>query len=252
MENQDTLKRRSLPFTQIENAIIEDERITRSEILVYLILCYHANNDTDQCYPGIRKIAGETRLSKNTVNTAIEGLIDKRYITKTQRKNPDNPKQNFSNLYTINTQYKYVKANQEGGGSIEYPRVGIKEGQEQESLNNIKKTSISKRSKSALLPALKIGEEPPKEVKQSKAYKIPGYEKIIFLRWEFDVLKKAERGSINNIHEICRYIHLEAERGKYQTNVKAVMFMALIEDWDLHRDSEAWSAYCREKYLEEV
>ena len=117
-ENQDKLKRRKLPFTQIENAIIEDPQITKAEMLVYLILCYHANNDTSQCWPGIKKIAKETRLSNNTVHTAIKGLEDKGYITKTTRQNPDN-KQNFTNLYTINTQYEYVKINQEGGNAKE-------------------------------------------------------------------------------------------------------------------------------------
>ena len=112
-KNQDKLKKiRKNPFTQIENAILEDPEITKNELLIFWVLNYHADKN-DECFPGLKKISDEARLSKPAVIKAINGLVKKGYITKEKRTDPENPKHNFTNLYTIVAQYKYVKKTEE-------------------------------------------------------------------------------------------------------------------------------------------
>jgi len=155
-ENQDELKKiRKNPFTQLENAILEDPEVTKNELLVFWVLNYHADKD-NKCFPSIKKICQEARLSERTAKEAIKGLIEKGYITKEERTNPENPKHHFTNLYTIPTQYKYIKKskeerkqpekqekqeNNEGGGVNFNPRVGVKNTPEQYKDNQIPNVS---------------------------------------------------------------------------------------------------------------
>ncbi|GAJ19962.1 unnamed protein product, partial [marine sediment metagenome] len=106
------LQRKRPPFTIIENAIIEDPNISKHGIIVYLVLCKHADKDGHDCFPSLRSIQKEARTARASVVEAIDELVKEGYITKTQRKNPDNPKVFTSNLYTINQQYDY-KPNRE-------------------------------------------------------------------------------------------------------------------------------------------
>ncbi len=110
MKNQ--LARKRPPFTMIENAIIEDEGMSPYELLVYMVICYHADRE-GKAFPSIRTIARETHLSAGTVQPAIKGLIEKGYLLKEIRLKP-NSKERMSNLYTVVSQYEYSK--RQGGG----------------------------------------------------------------------------------------------------------------------------------------
>lgn len=119
-QNQEVIevKRKRLPFTMVENAIIRDESISKHALIVYLVLCMHADKNGKNCYPTLKKIANESRSDKRTVLKAINELVESEYILKEHRMNPDNPKEFTSNLYTII-----------GGSGKEYPRVGTKQHQ---------------------------------------------------------------------------------------------------------------------------
>ena len=107
IEVEGELKRDRLPFTQIENAIVKDDSISKHALIVYLVLCYHADKDGRNSFPGLNTIQKEARSGKTTVIEAIKELVDAGYITKEKRRNPNNPKVLTSNLYTINIQYDY-------------------------------------------------------------------------------------------------------------------------------------------------
>lgn len=67
-------KKKTIPFTKIENFIIDDYRLSKSDLIVYLGLRRHANKNGKNSFPGIRTIAKETRTRKTTVIKSIEKL----------------------------------------------------------------------------------------------------------------------------------------------------------------------------------
>ncbi|MBA7525013.1 hypothetical protein ES705_17158 [subsurface metagenome] len=113
-ENQDLLKRRVLPFTMVEDAIIEDTGLSIYAKMVYTVLCYYANNDKSECFPKIKTIAEKASCSDRKVPDAVKELVKHGYIMKEARKRADNPKVNTSNLYTILVQYNYIKKKKPG------------------------------------------------------------------------------------------------------------------------------------------
>lgn len=118
------VKRKRLPFTMVENAIIQDERLSKSDVMIYLILCMHADKNGENCYPSIRTIARESRSDKKTVIKSIDELVKIGYLLKEYRSDPGNPKVFTSNLYTIIG--GVVEKNTQGGGK-EHPGGGGKE-----------------------------------------------------------------------------------------------------------------------------
>jgi hypothetical protein len=127
-----TLKRQPDPFTIVGNAIIEDERITKHALLVYMILCKHADRNGENCFPSLTTIAKEARAGKSSAIDAIKELIQYGYLTKTRRKDPKNEKRYTSNIYTITALYKLHKP--EVGGRIQ-DGGGTESKQEQYSFN---------------------------------------------------------------------------------------------------------------------
>ena len=109
-EDHARLIRKRPPFTQLENAIPEDEQVSKHALMVYWVLCKHANRDGEDSFPSLNTIAQESRSGRTTVVKAVKELIKLGYIKKECRKREDNPKVCTSNLYTILTQYKYEKA----------------------------------------------------------------------------------------------------------------------------------------------
>lgn len=109
-EDHARLIRKRPPFTQLENAILEDEQVSKHALMVYWVLCKHANRDGEDSFPSLNTIAQESRSGRTTVVKAVKELIKLGYIKKECRKREDNPKVCTSNLYTILTQYKYEKA----------------------------------------------------------------------------------------------------------------------------------------------
>ncbi|MBW8003105.1 MAG: helix-turn-helix domain-containing protein, partial [Planctomycetes bacterium] len=101
----DKLERKRLPFTIIENRILEDENISSHALLVYLSLCKYADSK-DQCFPSLTSLSKAARVSRRKVVYCIKELIDQEYITKVIRLRKDCKKRQ-SNLYTIVRQYHY-------------------------------------------------------------------------------------------------------------------------------------------------
>jgi len=99
-EQKDELKRKRLPFTIVENKIIKDGSVSKHALLVYVILCMFADNDSSTCFPSYNTIAQYARCSRSTAQVAVKELIEKGYVRKTAqtvkgKKEPD------ANLYLI-------------------------------------------------------------------------------------------------------------------------------------------------------
>lgn len=91
---------RKFNFTMLENEIIDNiDRFSKSEVLAYMVLARHANNE-DSCFPSYSTIAKKMRCSKRTAIDAIDSLEKKGVIKKQIRKNTNN-KENNTNIYKL-------------------------------------------------------------------------------------------------------------------------------------------------------
>ena len=96
----DKLERDRPPFTIIENAIIEDDKVSIYALTVYLILCMHADQESKKAWPGYERIANRARCSRRKAIAAIQELISLGYITKENRFRKKDKGQT-SNIYKI-------------------------------------------------------------------------------------------------------------------------------------------------------
>lgn len=120
-KNQAEVKNgRKWTFTIIDNAILENESITHLGFSVYTALCFYTNKQNRSCYPKIKTLAKFAHLSESSVKRGLKELADLGIIEIAHRKDPDNPKKNLSNLYTI----KGVGSERTQGGFRENPGVG--------------------------------------------------------------------------------------------------------------------------------
>lgn len=71
-------------------------------IAVYNVLASYANNDTQEAFPSIKRIAKLLGISATTVRESIEALSANGWLVVTKRKSPDG-KQFLSNVYTLVT-----------------------------------------------------------------------------------------------------------------------------------------------------
>lgn len=99
-EKQDELKRKRPPFTIVENKIIEDPKISKYALLVYLVLCKFADHNSNTCFPRFRTIAQYARCGVTSAKKAVVELVEAGYIRKTTRKLPGRDALE-SNLYEI-------------------------------------------------------------------------------------------------------------------------------------------------------
>lgn len=107
----DILDLRDKPFVMVDKKIIEDiENFNKNELLAYVVICKFADNANRQAFPSMNTIAKYMRTSKETSRVAIKGLIEKGVLVYQQRKNPDNEKENISNIYAIVDQKNWSKA----------------------------------------------------------------------------------------------------------------------------------------------
>ncbi len=86
------------PFTKISNYIIECDLLDIFEKVMYICLKMFAYN-TNQCTPSIDVLTGTLHISKHTVRKAINGLVEKKFLIKENRKLENNG--DLSNLYTL-------------------------------------------------------------------------------------------------------------------------------------------------------
>jgi len=87
-------------FTQVSNAVFDDPRLGKHEILVYITLKRHTDNDTGYCYPSIRIIAKGARLSGATVLGAIDVLVRTGWL-RVQKRNEPGRKEHAVNTYLV-------------------------------------------------------------------------------------------------------------------------------------------------------
>ncbi len=73
-----------VPFTQVPDSILEDERTSQGERLVYWALWYHVNIKRGDriVWPGQRRLATIAKMGRDTVATALKALVDHGYLAK--------------------------------------------------------------------------------------------------------------------------------------------------------------------------
>lgn len=82
------VERRRLPFTLIENAILEDQELRAVDVMVYLALAKHANGE-GVCWPSMSTLGKLARCSRETVARSIKRLVARGYLQRTARYRPD-------------------------------------------------------------------------------------------------------------------------------------------------------------------
>ena len=82
------VERRRLPFTLIENIVLEDQALGPVDILVYLALAKHSDGE-GTCWPSLSTIAKLARVHRSSVAQAIKRLEARGYLRRTARFRPD-------------------------------------------------------------------------------------------------------------------------------------------------------------------
>ena len=82
------VERRRLPFTLIENIILEDQTLSRVDILVYLAIAKHADGE-GTCWPSMATIGKLARCARETVARSLSHLEARGYLKRTARFRPD-------------------------------------------------------------------------------------------------------------------------------------------------------------------
>ncbi len=82
------VERRRLPFTLIENIILEDQTLSRVDILVYLAIAKHADGE-GTCWPSMATIGKLARCARETVARSLTRLESRGYLKRSARFRPD-------------------------------------------------------------------------------------------------------------------------------------------------------------------
>jgi hypothetical protein len=91
--DQSTLGRDGIPYVGLTQAVVDDERVSKLGLLVYMALCRFAKYNTRVAWPGKDRIAACARISKRAVYQGLKNLIEtewlsvKTFRTKTGRRN---------------------------------------------------------------------------------------------------------------------------------------------------------------------
>ncbi len=82
------VERRRLPFTLIENVVLEDQGLSPVNLLVYIALAKHADGE-GVCWPSMARIGKLARCARGTVARSIAQLEARGYLKRTARFRPD-------------------------------------------------------------------------------------------------------------------------------------------------------------------
>jgi hypothetical protein len=82
------VERRRLPFTLIENIILEDQTLGRVDVLVYLALAKHADGQ-GTCWPSLTTIGTVARCGRTAVLASLAHLETRGYLKRSTRFRPD-------------------------------------------------------------------------------------------------------------------------------------------------------------------
>lgn len=89
-------------FVKVNKKIVSDvDTFSKNELLAYVVMSSFADNNNGMAFPSLSTIAKYMRASKETARNAINGLLEKGVLIYEQRVDPENPKENTSNLYTL-------------------------------------------------------------------------------------------------------------------------------------------------------
>lgn len=86
-------------WCSVENVLIRDEGLTGRDLLVYMALAYHADCNTNECFPSINRLSKIARTSRRATVESIKKLMDSGYVKKEKRTNGNGSA--MSNLYTL-------------------------------------------------------------------------------------------------------------------------------------------------------
>ena len=79
-------------------SIYSDEALSHRAKAVYMYLCDRGDTQ-GRCWPGIKTIAGDLKLSRSTVKRALDDLEQNGYLERTHRFRENGS--HTSNLYTV-------------------------------------------------------------------------------------------------------------------------------------------------------
>ena len=98
MSEQTFEVRRLHSFSMIADAVLDDNRVGKNELLAYMALCRHADK-VGTCFPSYATIADKARLSRKHVIIAVNNLVSLGILQKHERLDPAGDR--TSNLYVI-------------------------------------------------------------------------------------------------------------------------------------------------------
>lgn len=79
--------------------VYRDTELSAKAMSVYLYLCDRAGRESKSCFPSIKTIGRDLKLSESSVKRSIRELLDRGHIEKEQRFRDNGGKS--SNLYRI-------------------------------------------------------------------------------------------------------------------------------------------------------
>lgn len=98
MNENDEIRYR-VPFHQVPDELINDERTDSYHIAVFCALAMHANKDL-RCWPSVSRISALIRASRTKVKYAIADLVEMGWISVSRRIEPETGVQS-SNIYHL-------------------------------------------------------------------------------------------------------------------------------------------------------
>ena len=124
---------RTFHYTILSDAVIDDERVGKNELLVYMVLCRYSGKERT-AFPGIRLLAQKARLSPNTAQAALNNLVTLGYL-KIEKRTRGDTQAKTSHLYTLVEVCQFpggVSATDTGGVSATDTEVSLSSEEERE------------------------------------------------------------------------------------------------------------------------
>lgn len=205
--------RRHVPFTMIENSIIDDERLTCHEKMVYTVLARYANINEKKCWPSLSTISKKACTSRQGVVNSLNQLEEYGYITRTRRKHKNGGP--TSTLYEL--QGEVVK-NRHGGS-------------QKQVLDLVKNRHLNNNTEQDL----KNNNNKPESCCRTSLKEEPGKELIIGTRnygtLTFSSAFVAKHGR-NRIKPVVEYFDV-GDYTKRVENIPGFITRAIEENWEI-------------------
>ena len=85
MSNQDFEVRRVFWFACVDIDVLEDDRLTPIEKIVFCLLCRYVNQTDRNCFPSVKILAEKTNCSEYSVQKALKKLVELGLIKRQER-----------------------------------------------------------------------------------------------------------------------------------------------------------------------